>query len=169
MINKKENVKFSCFPHKMGKKGLSPVVATILLVALVVTIGFTVFLWFNNLTEEVITKFDNKNIKLVCDDVQFQAGFQGMTLSIFNSGNVPIYNMKIKVGVTGNYQVYDLSEIADSWPSTGLGQGQSFAQDISTQAIDQTKIIVIPELIGSSKEGDKTYVCEERYGQEFSI
>lgn len=168
-MDKKENTRFSCFPIINGKKGLSPVIATILLVALVVSIGFIVFVWFNNLTEEVITKFDNKNIKLVCEDIQFQAGFEGMDLSIFNSGNVPIYNMKIKVGVTGNYQIYDLNEIADLWPSTGLGQGQSFAQDISAQAVDQTKIIVIPELIGSSKEGDKTYVCEERYGQEFSI
>ncbi len=153
----------------MNKKALSPVVATILLVAIVVAISFTVFLWFNTLAEEVITKFDDKNIKIVCKDVQFQAEFSEMTLSIFNSGNVPIYDMKVKVGVEGDYQIHDLSEIADSWPSIGLGQGQSFAQDISAQASLQTKLIIIPELIGSSKTGDKTHLCEEKYGQEFSI
>jgi len=44
------------------KKGLSPVIATMLLIAIVVVIGLIIFLWFRGMTEEAITKFDGTNI-----------------------------------------------------------------------------------------------------------
>ncbi len=80
----------------MKKRGISPVIATVLLIAMVVVIGLIVFLWFRGMIEEEGTKF-GKNVKLVCDDVNFEASYSGGVLSILNIGNTPIYKMKIKI------------------------------------------------------------------------
>ena len=47
------------------KSGLSPVIATVLLVGLVVVSGLIIFMWFRGLTQEAVVKFD-QNIQLVC-------------------------------------------------------------------------------------------------------
>jgi len=44
------------------KKGVSPVIATVLLIAMVVVIALIIFLWFRGLTKEAITKFDVRNL-----------------------------------------------------------------------------------------------------------
>ena len=58
-----------------NKMGLSPVVATVLLIAMVIIIGIIIFLWFRGFTHESITKFGVRNVELVCGDVNFQATY----------------------------------------------------------------------------------------------
>ena len=79
------------------KKGLSPVVATVLLISIVIAIAVIVFLWLRGFAGEAVTKFDGTNVELVCRDVEFKADYAGGQLSISNTGNVPIYNFKVKV------------------------------------------------------------------------
>ncbi|MAG78897.1 hypothetical protein CMI40_00795, partial [Candidatus Pacearchaeota archaeon] len=43
---------------RINKKGVSPVIATVLLVAIVVIIGLIIFQWFRGMTQESIIKFD---------------------------------------------------------------------------------------------------------------
>jgi flagellin-like protein len=145
------------------KKALSPVVATILLIAMTIVIALIVFLWFRGLTEEQITKFGGTNIKIVCDDVYFEASYSSASqeLLIRNSGNVPIYNFKIKEMNGGSYTTNDLKDLSTEWSAnyqTGLNQGMSFSDEIS---ITGDEIVLIPVLIGNSDKGKKTYVCDE--------
>ena len=80
----------------MRNKGLSPVIATVLLVGVVVVSGLIIFTWFRGLTQEAVTKFD-QNIQLVCNDVKFEAEYSSDgTLAISNTGNVPIFGFDIK-------------------------------------------------------------------------
>ncbi len=154
---------------KLNKKGVSPVIATVLLIAMVIIIGLIVFFWFRGLTKEAITKFGGVNIELVCQDIQFQAAYSSTVgkLSISNIGNVPIYDMKLKISEEGKHKTVDLKEIDTSWPLVGLRPGKSFlSQDLSLTFGGAQKIIVIPVLVGSSTKGEQTYVCEERYGYE---
>ena len=55
-----------------SKKGVSPVIATILLIGIVIVIGLIIFLWLRSLTQEAVTKFD-KNVELFCEDFNFDA------------------------------------------------------------------------------------------------
>lgn len=152
------------------KRGLSPVIATILLIAMVMVIGLIVFMWLRSLTQEKITKFDGTNIQLVCDDVYFQAEYSGGTLSILNSGNVPIYNFKVKVEGSGSYTTSDIGDISTKWAGsyeTGLDQGAGFSDEISFSG-DQ--VTLIPVLLGESEEGKKTYTCDGNlYGYVITI
>ncbi|GAG16261.1 unnamed protein product, partial [marine sediment metagenome] len=106
----------------MKNKAISPVIATVLLVAIVVVIGLIIFMWFKGLSEETITKFGKKNIKLVCNDVKFDASYSSGTgtLSISNTGTVPIIDFQIKKSVAGGYSSVRLSEIGGAgWDELG--------------------------------------------------
>jgi len=125
-------------------------------------IALIVFLWFRGLTEEQITKFGGTNIKLVCDDVYFEAEYSSGTLSILNSGNIPIYGFKIKSSGYGSYTTQNLGDLSNVWNtqfSTGLNQGMAFSDSISFSG--SSEIVLIPVLIGNSEKGKKTHVCDE--------
>ena len=114
------------------------------------------------MVQEEGTKF-GKNVKLVCDDVDFEASYSAGSLSIINTGNVAIYAMKLKIFKEGSYSTDDLS----NWPELGLNQGGTFSGSIDVT--DANKIILIPVLMGSSSEGKKSHMCEEQYGYEIII
>jgi flagellin-like protein len=150
-------------------KGLSPVIATVLLITIVIVIALIVFLWVRGMTEEAITKFDDKvNIKLVCEDVSFEASYtDGTGLYITNPGSVPIFGMDIKVVGEGSHETIDLRDNS-AWPTTGLNQGGVFSDETIT--FSGTEIVLIPVLIGESESGRKTYVCDEaQYGYRLLV
>jgi len=154
---------------KLNQKGVSPVIATVLLIAIVVVISVLIFIWFNQMTEEAITKFEGMNIELVCEDVAFDATYYYGILKIVNNGNVPIFGIKVKISGEGSHETKDLSEISN-WPALGLNQGNSFSEDISSDVGTAESIILIPVLIGNSERGKKTFVCDEnRYGYEIFV
>lgn len=147
---------------RIEKIALSPVVATVLLIAMTIVIGLIVFLWFKGLTQEQITKFGGTNIQLVCEDVYFEAEYVPNTLSILNSGNVPIYNFKVKVVGDGSYSTSNIGDLSDEWNTnykTGLNQGMGFSDEIS---FNGNEIVLIPVLIGNTEKGKKTFVCDEK-------
>lgn len=152
-----------------SKKGISPVIATSLLVAMVVVIGLIIFLWFRGFTEEAVTKFGGTNVKLVCRDVQFESSYSGGQISIVNIGNVPIYSFQLKIEKPGSHSTEDIKEITD-WPIEGLNQGGSFSGSIENSiGIGTEEIKVIPVLRGTSSKGARTHVCDEQYGEEIVL
>ncbi len=149
------------------KKGVSPVIATILLVALVIIIALIVFFWMKGFTKEAITKSGGTNIELVCDDVQIDADYSNGMLTISNLGNVPIYNFNIKSEFAGGHETNDLETINSDF--NGLSQGGIFSGEISLTE-EPTKITLIPILLGVNKDGEqKTQACEERQGKEIFV
>ena len=144
-----------------NKRGLSPVIATMLLVGIVIVIAIIVFLWARGITEEAVTKFDGTNIKIVCDEVSFDASLSNNNLYLSNTGNVPIYKMKVKIYGEGGE--FSTEFVQNGWPSSGLNQGGTTVAVISQSS---TKILLTPILIGHSESGDVEYSCEERHGRE---
>lgn len=150
----------------MKKRGISPVVATVLLIAIVIVIGLIIFLWFRGMTEETITKFGGTNVKLVCNDVEFEASYSSGILYLSNTGNVPIYkiNMKIDKGIS-----HTTKTLEEDWPEFGLNQGDAKSFDISSEVDSGDEVLLIPVLLGNSKNGKKSFICEEEYGYEIMI
>ena len=145
------------------RKGLSPVIATVLLIAVVIVIGLIVFLWFRGITEEAITKFEGTNVKLVCDDVSLEASYSGGYVYVANTGNVPIYKLKAKITFEGSYST-EFLEI--DWPETGLNQGGTYSSKITTPG---EEMLLIPVLIGKTETNKEAYTCEERQGTYVSM
>lgn len=146
---------------KMKKRGVSPVVATVLLISIVVVIALIVFLWFKGIQEEAITKFDGTNIKLICEEVKFDASYNEGTLRIANTGNVPIYKIKAKIFSAGSYETIILE---NNWPETGLLQLGTYAGELG---VSGEKMLLTPVLWGIAESGsEKEYTCEERHAKE---
>ncbi|MEX0921119.1 MAG: archaellin/type IV pilin N-terminal domain-containing protein [Candidatus Pacearchaeota archaeon] len=155
---------------KNSKKGVSPIIATVLLVAIVVIIGLIIFLWFRSLTEEAVTKFGGQNIQLVCEDVEFLVSYSSSGIfSISNTGNVPINNINLEISEGRDHRTKSLSELSDDWSTLGLRQGESFSGDLSEEFSEADEVFAIPVLMGTSESGEKPHVCEERHGKEVSI
>ena len=143
-----------------SRRGVSPVIATVLLIAIVIVIGLIVFSWIRGISEEAITKFDGTNVKLICEEVIVDGSYSGGYLYLSNTGNIPIYRFKAKVESDGSYETTELTE---GWPDTGLLQGGTYSGYLGSAE----KITLIPVLIGTTKDGDKkAYTCEERNGIE---
>ncbi len=144
----------------MKKKGVSPVIATVLLIAIVVVIALIIFLWFRGMTQEAVMKF-GKNIELVCDEVQFDASYDvANTFTVSNNGNVPIQEMKIKIIGGGSS---DLESLGDSGVS--VGGVQEYTHDVS----GASEVILIPVLRGKSEKGETNHVCDENYGYRLLV
>lgn len=154
----------------MRKKGLSPVITTVMLIALVIVIIAVLFFWSRGMMEEGVTKF-GKNIKLVCEEVKFQADYQSGTdtLNIVNNGNIPIYNLNVKeISSSGSYTTDTLKKMDEGWPTTGLKQGET--KSVNPGLVeDITSLELSPVLIGVSRSGKKTFVCGGDYGQKITI
>jgi len=153
----------------MKKKGISPVIATILLISIVVIIALIIFLWLRGMTEETITKFGGENVKLVCGKVMFETSYSDGTLYIKNTGNVPIFKMNMQIDKGSSYSTLTFNTAEDRWPEVGLNQGDGLSIAIGSRVENGDEILIIPILAGSSKEGEKTHACEEVYGERLLI
>lgn len=151
------------------KRGVSPIIATVLLISIVVVLGLIIFLWFRGITEEAVTKFGGKNIELVCAEVTFEASYSSGMLVVSNIGNVPIYDVEVEMTTEGGYETKDLSQIS-SWPDMGLNSGGVFSEDLSSEigaSLEELKLI--PVLLGESDEGEKTATCGREYSYEVPL
>jgi flagellin-like protein len=152
-----------------NKKGISPVIATVLLIGIVIMLGVIIFLWLKNMQQETITKFGDTNIVIVCEEIEFKASYSEKTLFISNvGGKVPIYDLNIKMLSDGGHKTNNLREMSENWPKQGLNQGATFLGKINLDE-SVTKINLIPILLGSSTKGEKKFICDERQGIEIDI
>lgn len=81
----------------MHKRGISPVVATALLITIALVLASIIFLWARSVLGEQEQKFDEP-VENACLDVNFQAealaGSQ--KINIVNRGNVPLYGVEVR-------------------------------------------------------------------------
>ena len=146
------------------KRGISSIISTLGLILMGVVIATVVFLWFSEITGNVIT-INGKNIALVCEDVQIQASYSDGTLYIFNIGNVDIYEISAIIYSEGKYETKNLKSIFESWPEKGLSSGDAFSGEIN---FDQNteKVVIVPVLIGKTENGkNEKYTCGDKYGE----
>jgi len=135
----------------MNKKGLSPVIATVLLVALVLVLASIIYLWARAFIPEVIEKFDQP-IENSCPKVVFAASYSRNYLTIQNNGNVPIYGVRYAVKKIGTLEYHDL---------TGAPIVAGASKSYSVGIVDG-KIRVIPILLGKTSGGVlKAFACED--------
>ena len=156
-----------------NKKAVSPVIATVLLVTMVVVIALIIFLWFRNINKEAITKFDGTNVEIICSDVEFDSSYSSGNLYVLNNGNVPLYSMKLRVFKEGSYETNDLQDISGSnWPEKGLNPGMAFSSATLGSLISGAdKVTMIPVLIGISEETGETkfHICDDSFARELDM
>lgn len=156
----------------MKKKGVSPVIATVLLVAVVVIIATIIFLWAQSFLAEKAQKGD-RAVEISCGEVQFDSKIivdatncqnsngGKSALDIDNTGNVPIYGLKIMEwdDTLGSVIVDESS----AQGTIGVGNSQSFC--LEKDVVSGNAFRIIPKLLAEDSDGRKTaYTCPEKDG-----
>ena len=145
----------------MGKsRGVSPVIATVLLIAIVFVLAVIIFLWARGFVTEGVEKF-GRAVEFACDDIVFEAGYFDGSIEITNKGNVPIYGLNIKDISAG--EVF-ATEIFDGTITSGQGKRIDFNPKSGS-----TKINVVPMILGETKSGKVAHTCSDEFGFTVSI
>jgi len=147
------------------KRGLSPVIATVLLVSLAIILGLIIFLWARSYYSENGVKF-GRNIEGVCNDVSFDVTKSGdNTLQITNRGNVPLYGVKLEKRQTLGTK-NKLFTFTEANRASAIQPGNDYALTIpSTDSFfisGSDTLIAYPVILGEFGNLRKPYVCEEK-------
>ncbi len=150
------------------KKGVSPVIATVLLVGIVIVLGVIIFLWFNSLRGEAITKFDGQNVETLCREINLDIRYEDGYLYVENSGEVPVFRLNFVLeDSSGNSERKSISDLDTGWPTYGLNSGARYGSqnDISAEFSGFDSVKAIPVLRGVTEEGkQKNYECKDDEG-----
>lgn len=132
----------------MKRKGVSPIIATVLLLGIVVALSTMVFLWARSFVGEVVQK-GGKPAEQVCESIVLSAIYSGGSLQILNDGNVPVHKLSILVEQEGNI---DSTEYIDPVLAGGSVEVENVA---SGETIE-----IVPWILG---DGNKVYKCEKTF------
>ncbi|MDO8459738.1 MAG: hypothetical protein Q7S74_01380 [Nanoarchaeota archaeon] len=142
------------------KRGLSPVIATSLLIALGLVLAIIIFFWARRFIGESLQK-EGSAIEYSCENVNFEAQSQGNQLSIVNKGNVPIYGVEVRKEKVG--------EILQSEALTEtITNGATATLTLSNAPDVGTKLTITPILLGETSTYTKSYPCSVDYGKEIT-
>ena len=145
-----------------SKKGVSPVVATILLIAIVIILATIIFFWARAFVIERAQKF-GRAVELSCSEVNFEAGVfcesEDCFLDIVNRGDIPIYGFEIK-DFTNPGTVLKKTTLEQG--TITIGQTTSIYLDVGIASGD--KLLVVPKILGETDSGKAVYTCTDNFG-----
>lgn len=137
----------------LNRKGVSPVIATVLLVLIALALAAIIFLWGKSFVTEKVVKF-SEPIEFSCGDIVFDAEAVASEGKVYvvNRGNVPLYGIEVRkkgFGSVENVGVFD---------SQSITVGDTGSIDVPSLTSGDT-LIVVPIVLGESGDVKKSYVC----------
>ncbi len=145
------------------KRGLSPVIATVLLISIAVVLAIIIFLWAKRFVGETVEKF-GEPVERACDLVRFNAEAIKNDGKVFivNEGNVPLHGVEIKKKGFGSVQG------ADSFEET-ISNGETEDISLPSGIEINDNIVIIPIILGQAKSYKKPFICPEDYGVAITV
>jgi len=138
-----------------NKKGLSPIIASVLLIVIVMVLAALIFVWARGFVTEKIMK-NNEVIENSCAQVNIKAEAYGGKVRISNEGRIPIYGLEIvKKSLEGSSSSGPLP-----FDSTVIG-GESGEMDLPSSLKAGDSATIIPVLLGESGTSRKSYTCSD--------
>ena len=135
---------------RKNKRGVSPIVSTVLLIMLVIILAIIILLWSRGFIKEKILKFD-KPIENVCSEIGIRTFVNDdLSYGFTNIGNVPIYAVDVKVSTGGKSDIYPVGQSGGGKVDPGLSTILEGAPSIDA---DTEEIKIIPVLLGKTKSG----------------
>ncbi len=129
------------------KRGLSPIVASALLILLVIVLAVIIFLWARGFIQEKVEKF-GKPIEQACSHVKFDVSRQASELDVVNRGNINIKELDVKFIKGGDSEMKQFAVQVDALKSAIVHVTFKMKD-----GEEPNKIIVYPALVGSSGNG----------------
>ena len=137
---------------RTGKRGLSPVIASVLIILMVISLLSIIVAWARGFVEEQTAETSAPDTKL-CPAIEFivmniSAIGSGTDLEIVNRGNVDIDSFEFKLSYGGNVDVVNLNT------SVSSGKSAIGTMDFS----DDIEEIEVFAVLGN---GSKVVTCRE--------
>jgi flagellin-like protein len=143
---------------KQNKKGVSPVISTVLLILIVIVLALIIFLWAKGFVKEAITKDIGGNEKLAqeyCKDIKLESTNSGGKIGFKNIGNVPINKFDLKLTKDGSSEIAEIR-------GDGAMANPGLTVLTTHTASEYDKVQVIPILLGKGEDGGiKEFRCPE--------
>ncbi len=136
-----------------SKRGISAVIATVLLIVIAIALFVIIYFWINSMQQETILKF-NSDIKQSCLNIDFNVICSSGSVQLQNNANVPLWRADIFIISEGSSRKFP------NGLQGPIGSGESASMD----GITGTKVKVVPVLLGISKKTgtEKEYVCSDK-------
>ena len=156
----------------MKEKGLSPVIATTILIGIAVVLASIIFLWARGFLAEATQK-QGEPIESSCAEIDFDAEAyvrdSKPIIDIVNEGNIPLYGIEVLEkdtnsissigsfgGTIGNGETRSLGTVDEA---EGGSSGYTFATG--------KNLLIIPVIVGEADDGTKrAHTCSQEYGLE---
>ena len=141
-----------------GKKGISPVVATVLLIVVVLVLATAIFIWATSFTEGGVEKF-GKNIDQACGEVDLSASYDkdDSSFLIVNEEDISVVDIQVKFSdgdtiICGDSEGLPPGRASDFWSCV-----EGYIDDSGEP------IAVYPVLRGEGDSGVEDYVCDDEF------
>ena len=139
------------------RRSVSPVIATVLLIAIVIVIALIIFFWILSFVQEAKMK-NGKSAEQNCQEINLEATLSQTSLSLKNNGNIPIRSLNIVKTSQGSINVENLTDI-------NLLPGDSNDFEIGDPA---EKTEIVPIILVEVKNSREQYLCENSKKEVFS-
>ena len=148
------------------KKAVSPLIATVILIAIVVSASSTVYIWSRGFIAEQLEKFGSP-AEVICEGIDFAAqletaGGTSYELLVNNRANVDIHKLNLNFNKQGKSIIKTFS--ADDG-SVKKGSTGKVSFDLGTIGVSSFESIdVTPVLLASGKSSktSKLFTCKSR-------
>ena len=156
-----------------NRRGISPVIATALLLGLAVVIGLIIFLWARSTLVEQYLKF-SEPVERSCEKVNFKSEIYaengGKNVSVLNQGNVPIYGFKLYSKTNSEFkEVQDVQCFSSDGVPITLGNGESCVRGLVSGVQSGTKVLIVPQMLAERGNQEVPYLCDKSFGDELDV
>ncbi len=146
------------------KRGLSPIIATMLLILIAVVIATIIFLWARSYLAEKAQKDIGDGLQAIekaCEAVNFNADVtSGGNVRVSNIGNVPLYGVEVRKKTT--FSVSSCGGVqAFGNGNTPLLSGEDGSVTVSCGLSSGNSVLVVPVLQGQVGAQLKSYTCDD--------
>ena len=148
----------------MNRRGLSPVIASVLLILLVLVLASILFVWARGFISEQVEKF-GEPVEESCRNVNFEVSMIGndlinSELEVLNKGDIDIRYLEIRMIKGGDSVLQKFDFPIDALALKPVTELVSFEMP-GNLGVTPDEIIVYPALIGNvvGKASNSIYTC----------
>lgn len=148
---------------KEGKKAVSPIVSTVLLIMIVIVLASIIFVWSKGFIKEAYTKQvggQTQDVNQICSSGLDLAPFVNPdgSFGFTNNGNVPIYGFNLKLISSGT----GTSTIGTYFANTSVNPSKTVIVPSNIYNYNlYSQIEIIPIILGTTSGGNQPYTCSE--------
>lgn len=145
------------------KKGLSPIISTVILIIIVIVLAIIILLWSRGFIKEAVIKEiagNQKRAEDFCRDIKARSIInQDDSFGFENTGNVPIFAYRVKLERLGKSEIIKINN------ENGGAVNPGYSVIVNNIKIDRyseyESVKIMPILLGKVNGNIQEYECPE--------